>query len=105
MPAGTPWDRLDALARESLQAALRKAATKLGGGVEVSLLFCDDARMRELNRDFRGKDKPTNVLSFPGPDLPEPRACARRHRARLTRPSSREAAEQGKSLRASLPVT
>jgi probable rRNA maturation factor len=31
----------------------------------VSLLFADDAEVRELNRDWRGKDKPTNVLSFP----------------------------------------
>lgn len=33
--------------------------------VEVSFLFADNAKMRELNRIFRGQDKPTNVLSFP----------------------------------------
>ena len=32
---------------------------------ELSLLFTDDAHIRVLNRDWRGKDKPTNVLSFP----------------------------------------
>lgn len=32
---------------------------------EFSLLVCDDARIRELNSEFRAKDKPTNVLSFP----------------------------------------
>jgi probable rRNA maturation factor len=32
---------------------------------EVSLLACDDARIRELNRQFRGMDQPTNVLSWP----------------------------------------
>lgn len=31
---------------------------------EVSLLFCDNQRIRELNRDYRGKDEPTDVLSF-----------------------------------------
>lgn len=37
----------------------------------VSVLFADDAAVRALNRDFRGKDKPTNVLSFPSdPDAP-----------------------------------
>jgi probable rRNA maturation factor len=32
---------------------------------ELSLVFTDDAHSRELNRKHRGKDKPTNVLSFP----------------------------------------
>ncbi len=63
---------LEALAAQCFEAALRESQKKPAGGAEVSLLFCDDARMRVLNRDFRGKDKPTNVLSFPGPDLPEP---------------------------------
>lgn len=33
--------------------------------IELSLLFTDDARMKELNLQFRNKNKPTNVLSFP----------------------------------------
>lgn len=32
---------------------------------EVSVVFADDARVHGLNRDYRAKDKPTNVLSFP----------------------------------------
>ncbi len=32
---------------------------------ELSVLGCDDARIRELNADFREKDKATNVLSWP----------------------------------------
>lgn len=32
---------------------------------EISLLACDDARIAELNADFRGKPQPTNVLSWP----------------------------------------
>jgi len=32
---------------------------------EVSVLFCADARMRTLNRRYRGKDKTTDVLAFP----------------------------------------
>jgi probable rRNA maturation factor len=31
---------------------------------ELSILLCDDPRIRELNRDWRGKDEPTDVLSF-----------------------------------------
>jgi len=32
---------------------------------ELSLVLSDDAQVRGLNREYRGKDKPTNVLSFP----------------------------------------
>ena len=38
-----------------------------GGGErrELSIVFTDDAEMRGLNAQWRGKDRPTNVLSFP----------------------------------------
>ena len=32
---------------------------------EVSLVFTDDASIREINAEWRSQDKPTNVLSFP----------------------------------------
>jgi probable rRNA maturation factor len=32
---------------------------------EVSLVFTDDASIQDINAEWRGKDKPTNVLSFP----------------------------------------
>ncbi|MGL3608339.1 rRNA maturation RNase YbeY [Rhizobium sp. G187] len=32
---------------------------------EVSLVFADDETIRGINAEWRGKDKPTNVLSFP----------------------------------------
>ena len=34
-------------------------------GWEVSLLLCDDAAIAELNEEYRGKEGPTDVLSFP----------------------------------------
>ena len=34
-------------------------------GVLVGLLLCGDDRIQQLNSQFRGKDRPTNVLSFP----------------------------------------
>lgn len=34
---------------------------------EMTLVLTDDERVRTLNRSYRGKDKPTNVLSFPAP--------------------------------------
>ncbi len=36
--------------------------------LEVSILLTDDAQVRQLNRDYRKKDQPTNVLSFPALD-------------------------------------
>lgn len=33
--------------------------------IEVSIILTDDAGIQALNREYRGKDKPTNVLSFP----------------------------------------
>ncbi len=45
--------------------------------VEVSVLLTDDAEVQTLNRQWRGKDKPTNVLSFPAPAQPLPPGAAR----------------------------
>ncbi len=36
------------------------------GAVELSIVLADDDFVRGLNRDYRGRDRPTNVLSFPG---------------------------------------
>jgi len=33
--------------------------------VELSLVLCEDEFIRQLNRDYRGRDRPTDVLSFP----------------------------------------
>ncbi len=88
---------LEAIASQSMEAALRESEEDPAQGAEVSLLFCDDARMQALNRDFRGKDRPTNVLSFPGPDLPEP-APVLGDIALGYETIVREAQEQGKSF-------
>ena len=55
----------EALASEVIAGAVAATKIKLAKGAEVSLLLCDDARIREINREWRGLDKPTNVLSFP----------------------------------------
>lgn len=41
------------------------AETGADGRSELSIVFSDDAHIRTLNVGWRGKDKPTNVLSFP----------------------------------------
>ena len=58
-------DALRALAARAAGAAFAELAQAVPEGAELSLLFTDDAHIRVLNRDWRGKDKPTNVLSFP----------------------------------------
>jgi probable rRNA maturation factor len=68
----SPWpDALDWEARAAEAAAAALALTPWAGLadaaplVEVAVRLTDDAEVHALNRDFRGKDKPTNVLSFP----------------------------------------
>jgi probable rRNA maturation factor len=55
---------LQARLKRAAQAAQR--AARLRG--DFSILLADNKTLRRLNRDFRGKDKATNVLSFPGMD-------------------------------------
>ncbi|WP_245926716.1 rRNA maturation RNase YbeY [Breoghania corrubedonensis] len=61
-------ERLHPLAARAFAAARREADLRYLPGSELSLVFSDDAAVQVLNRDYRGKDKPTNVLSFPGGD-------------------------------------
>ncbi len=49
-----------------LRRVLRRAATALRVQGELSLVLAGDGLLRRLNRDYRGKDKTTDVLSFPG---------------------------------------
>lgn len=67
-----------------------------GAGDEgVTILLADNEAVRELNARFRGKDAPTNVLSFPAPKNPE------RHLGDIALAygvCAREASEQGKPL-------
>jgi probable rRNA maturation factor len=62
---------LEALVARAVEAGLAIAPEKPDGPVAVSVLLTDDAAVQDLNRTWRGKDKPTNVLSFPA--APQPR--------------------------------
>jgi probable rRNA maturation factor len=81
-----------------------RAALALTGAVnapaELAVALADDTELRRMNRAFRGRDKTTNVLSFPG----EPAPClppGRRHLgdvALALGQLEREAHRQGKPL-------
>jgi probable rRNA maturation factor len=49
-----------------VRRVLRGAARQLRVSGEVALVLAGDRTLHRLNRDYRGKDKPTDVLSFPG---------------------------------------
>lgn len=53
------------LSRSGLTRFVREAQSAVGLSGEVDVLLADDRSLRQLNRDFRGKDKVTDVLSFP----------------------------------------
>jgi len=51
-----------ATVQEAIQAAAAEISCRRG---EVAVALTNDAALRKLNRQWRGTDKPTNVLSFP----------------------------------------
>jgi probable rRNA maturation factor len=55
------------LAQRGLEQFVRRAQALVGLRGEVSVLLAGDTVLRRLNRDWRGKDKATDVLSFPAP--------------------------------------
>jgi probable rRNA maturation factor len=52
-------------------AAAALAGSGLKGKSGLTVLLSSDRKLRALNHEFRGKDKPTNVLSFPAPENAE----------------------------------
>jgi probable rRNA maturation factor len=63
------WDAhpgTEEVAKRAVDAALTEAGRAYSEDAELAVILADDARLKDLNRDWRGKDRPTNVLSFPG---------------------------------------
>lgn len=63
------WERI---ARKAAEAAIAESAypelAETDRPVEISVTLTGDEKVRALNAHWRGKDKPTNVLSFPMAD-------------------------------------
>ncbi|WP_448192204.1 rRNA maturation RNase YbeY [Azospirillum sp. sgz301742] len=66
-PEDSEW-----LAERAAMAALSAVWDPADGPAELSVVLGDDALVQTLNRDYRGKDKPTNVLSFALTEADEP---------------------------------
>jgi len=76
---------------------LNRARTAVGLRGEVDVLLTGDSALRQLNKSFRGKDKSTDVLSFPAPT-----AFAKKHAGDLAislETAARQATTYGHSLR------
>jgi probable rRNA maturation factor len=61
------------IVKKAVSAAAKAAST---GRVELAIVFSDDSAIRALNRQWRGKNAPTNVLSFPAASRGEQRSSA-----------------------------
>jgi probable rRNA maturation factor len=69
---------------------------------ELSILLCDDAIIQPLNEQWRGKDLPTDVLSFPQGECPGPDLLGDVVISAET--AERQASEYGHSLQVELEV-
>ena len=64
--AGSPPPRRVRALVSRIARAIRDSGVQgPGSKAEVSILFCGDRKMRTLNRLYRKKDRPTDVLAFP----------------------------------------
>ncbi len=86
------------LAFRAVEAAFVASPLAPAGAVEISLMLTDDAAVRDLNRAWRGKDSPTNVLSFPAPALDVPGVRPLGDIALALETVTREAEAEGKPL-------
>ena len=64
------WSELPDVEDQAIRAA-RAALGDRADDAGLTILLTDDETVRDLNARFRGKDAPTNVLSFPAPPNPE----------------------------------
>ena len=62
-------DALNGRVADVLEVTIALARPRLTPATEISFVFTDDAHVRDLNRRYRETDAPTNVLSFPAPQM------------------------------------
>ena len=92
------------LRRRALASFLEEAAAAVKLRGEVAALLTTDAKIRRLNRDFRNKDKATDVLSFPAPTPVAEQEPSAGDLAISVETAARQAEEAGHALFAELQV-
>lgn len=85
---------------EDVEAVVERAAAAALGAASggVVILLTDDGTVRDLNARFRGKDRPTNVLSFPAAEMPGANPQPLGDIVLAYGVCAAEAADQGKTL-------
>ena len=92
----------EGIVRTAAEAVLVSSAAAGAGASTLSILLADDETLRGLNSQFRGLDKPTNVLAFEGDDPDEIPSATNRHLGDIAvayETVAREAQEQDKTLK------
>ena len=98
-----PWaDRLPTPRTLNLFLSQAQKAVRLRG--QINVLLTSDKEIRRLNRQFRGENKPTDVLSFPAANLLQSTKPAERDIAISVETARRQAAVQGHALTCELKV-
>jgi probable rRNA maturation factor len=90
------------LQASSLTRFINRVRTIIGLRGQVDILLANDQTLRHLNKTFRNKNKPTDVLSFPAPS-----AFAAKHAGDLAislETAARQAATRGHTLRDELKI-
>jgi probable rRNA maturation factor len=92
-----------ALGKRDLNRFLVKATEALGLAGDFSVLLTGDEQLRAMNLQFRGVDKPTDVLSFPA--LPEAANCGQGGDLAISLETAAiQAADHGHSLQMEVKV-
>lgn len=92
------------LRQRALSAFLREASAAAGVEGEVSALLTGDEEIRALNRSFRGRDKATDVLSFPAAEAVNAHRPMAGDLAVSVETAARQAEEFGHSVATELQI-
>ena len=100
-PPSSPLAELPTISRSGLTRFFNRARLAVGLSGEVHVLLTSDAEIKRLNKTFRGKNKATDILSFPAAQEAEGIAG---DLAISLETAARQAAEHGHTLRDELRI-